>query len=106
MSRILKGTTPTLTFKLKGALPSDFADFVITIRQRGNVVVQKKKADCTCYEDTVQAQLTQEETRSFRNGIAVVQIRGITPGGSVHASDVLEFDAEAVLDDEILEVAD
>lgn len=101
-----RATTPTLNYTFKGASPDDFADILIVISQNGERLITRHKSDCTIEEGVVSIELTQEETALLQEGVACTQIRGITPGGKVHASGIIEFNAEDVLSDEILEVPD
>lgn len=101
-----RATTPTLSYTFNGASPDDFADILITISQNGQCLINKHKDDCTIKEGMVSIELTQEETALLEEGVACTQIRAITPGGKVHASGMIEFNAEDVLNDEILEVPD
>lgn len=101
-----RATTPTLTYNLSGALPSDFEEMEITLSQDGEVLVTKTLEDCTVEESTLQIELTQEEANRFKKGVASTQIRAITPEGRVHASYECEFYVSDVLDDDIMEVPD
>ena len=101
-----RATTPTLSYTFTGASPDDFADILIIISQNGECLITRHKDGCTIEEDKVSIELTQEEANLLTEGVARTQIRGITPGGKVHASRVIEFNTEDVLSDEILEVPD
>ena len=100
---MIRGTTPTHTF----LLPFDTASIRslrITYAQRGEVVLQKSEADCTCDGDTLRVQLTQEDTLRFAAGDRMqMQLRVLTENGDVFASRVLGAEVEDTLCEEVLE---
>lgn len=101
-----RATTPTLTYNFSGASPDDFADILITISQAGKIVFTRHKNECQIDGDAVAVGLSQEEANMLLPGKASTQVRAITPEGKVHASDIISFRVERVLNDAELEVPD
>ena len=69
-----RGTTPTLTF----ALPFQagiIKNLFITFSQKGQIVLEKTTADCGLIGNTIELNLTQEDTLKFMPGNAELQVR-------------------------------
>ena len=100
---MIRGTTPTHTF----LLPFDTAEIRslrIAYAQRGEVILQKSEADCTCEGDTLRVQLTQEDTLRFAAGDRMqMQLRVRTANGDVFASRLLCAEVEDCLCEEVLQ---
>ena len=103
-----RGTTPTHIFPLPGGLTtSNFLDFTISYRQKGKVVLIKRKADVDniseldCIHNIILV-LSQEDTLMFNpnNEIVEVQIKGLTPGNEVLILGEYRFRLENVFDEE------
>lgn len=86
-----RGTTPTQIFPIPGGLTkSDFLDFTISYRQKGNTILIKRKEDSydipeVDSEKNIIVVLSQAETLMFNPNIKVVevQVRGATVGHDV-----------------------
>ena len=78
MTKIIIGTTPTITYRFKVVDVTDITVAIITIKERGVNIVELNLSDATIGEDSLSWTLTQEETlqlagktakRSERRGI-------------------------------------
>lgn len=97
-----RGTTPTNTFRT-GDLDLSTADAVyITYKQRGKVIAEKTKADCTFGENSVSVTLTQEDTLNFSESDVLIQIRARFPDGRAVASNIIETPALAILKEGVI----
>lgn len=103
-----RGTTPTHIFPLPGGLTvSDFLDFTISYRQKGKLVLTKRKVDMDnileldCVHNIILV-LSQEDTIIFNpnNKIVEVQIKGLTRGHDVLLLGEYRFRLENVFDEE------
>ena len=103
-----RGTTPTHIFPLPGGLTVfDFLDFTISYRQRGKLVLVKRKEDSDniveldCVHNIILV-LSQEETLLFnpKKEIVEVQIKGVTCGHDVLLLGDYRFRLEDVFDEE------
>lgn len=101
---MVQGTTPTLTFNVTGYTFPDDTVYVY-INQMAKVIT-KSGDDVSVVVDgensTVSVVLTQQETLSLAAGAAEAQIRSITSGGIVVASDVIPFTITKILKSEVL----
>ena len=98
---MIRGTTPTHTFKTKVDLRGVDCLYV-TYSQNGRTVLEKTLEDCTVEEDSIQTELTQQETLLFddRSDMPVfVQIRVRFPNGKAMASKIIRTTAEKILKD-------
>lgn len=97
-----RGTTPIHQFVLPFSV--DMIDEVeITYCQNGQEVLKKYLNHCTADGKTLSVMLSQDETFSFDEGTNVeIQLRVLTKGGEVHASDVFAVDCRKCLSDEVL----
>ena len=62
MTRIIIGTTPTITYTFKVVPVSTITKAVLTVKERGVNIIEKDLSDATVGEDTLSWTLTQEET--------------------------------------------
>ena len=76
---MIRGTTPTLTFKLPFQV-SNLAEYWITISQKyENIAINKTSEDCTADDDTITVILSQEDTLKLIGDKPVyIQIRALT----------------------------
>ena len=108
-----RATTPTHFFRI-AIDPDTCKEILITYKQRGEIVLEKRKDDLSFSveegEETkyiCSFKLTQEETNQFRQGdrkteIAQIQMRILTLGGDSLKSNIVEVSVEDVLNDEVL----
>lgn len=100
---MIRGTTPEHIIK-----PPVAASLIKSVRftyeQDGNTVVEKTEADCTITDESISVRLTQDDTLRFEENKSVsVQIRILTTGGEVMASDIKSLTVKKTLNDEVLE---
>lgn len=62
MTKIIIGTTPTITYKFSVVSVSDITSAILTIKERGTTIIEKSLADASVGEDTLSWTLTQQET--------------------------------------------
>ena len=108
---MIRGTTPTHTFKFGTLNPEELAQLNVYYAQRGEVILTKTKADFnfTSFVDddittyTAYTKLTQEETLLFSPRVEVeIQVRVLTDSGIAMASPKYKVPVQNVLDDEVL----
>lgn len=100
-------TTPTHTFKM----PLDTSNYdVIKVKyEQGSTTLVKTyenetlPSGMTFDGHKVLIELTQTETKAFREGVASVQVRALTTTGKVFASKIFTVAVQKVLDEEVLE---
>ncbi len=99
---MIRGTTPTHTFLLPFEA-SEIRTLHVCYAQRGAVVLDKTKEDCTLEGNAVRVRLTQEDTLRFVAGDRVqIQLRVLTNEGDVFASRLLGAGVEDTLCEEVL----
>ncbi|MCI5680184.1 MAG: hypothetical protein MR278_09480 [Bacteroidales bacterium] len=98
-----RGATPTITFQLDVS-PELFSICHITFQQYGKIRFIKTLADCTLGEgNTLLCRLTEEETLSLKGDAKVkIQLRVAYLDGQKDASDILEADVGAILEEGVL----
>ena len=62
MTKIIIGTTPTITYKFKVVDASEITVAILTIKERGVNIIELNLSDATVGEDSLSWTLTQEET--------------------------------------------
>lgn len=100
---MIRGTTPTLTFKL----PFDCADIDIlniSFAQYDTVVLEKDFYDCNVKGNEISVTLTEDDTLKFdcAETYAEVQIR-VGIGEQRLASQIMKISVERILKDGILQ---
>jgi len=100
---MIRGTTPTLAFKLP--FDTSMCSCVwVTFAQGDKEVFTKETAACSLDGDMVTVKLTQEETLSFDcKQILQIQIKALTLGGDALASDIIETSVAKCLKGEVIE---
>ena len=100
---MIRGTTPTHTFKKIPVMASDIKAIKITYKQGEEVVLTKRKADCTIEDGIISTKLTQEDTFLFKDGELVeIQLRILDKTENVTGTFVKRVSVEECLDDEVL----
>lgn len=99
---MIRGTTPTLEFKL----PFDTGQLScawVTISTDGAVVIDKPLHECGCAGNVLTLKLTQEDTLKLQcDSIAEIQIRAKTLGGEAIASKIIRVGVERILKDGVI----
>lgn len=99
-------TTPTHTFVLP-IQTSTCTEILLTYKQGGTMLEKHYEngalpAGMTLYRNQVIQQLTQDETKLFKDGFAQVQIRVLTTEGKSFASQIFNIHINEVLDETVL----
>lgn len=101
-----RATTPTHVFKISkdDFLITDVVEAKLTYAQDSEVLVEKSLSQLSSNLDAnlFFYQLTQEETKKFTPGKALVQMRLKTSDDIVWASQMLYVNVEPVLESEVL----
>lgn len=98
-----RATTPTHTFTFPESVSVDgLSDILITYSQKGQTIFEKKMSDLTLSteDNTASYTLTQDETKQFAPGKALIQVRAKGENGVVLASQMLWLDVKPVLNSE------
>lgn len=101
---MIQGTTPMHSFTFPED-PSSFSEIEITYQQLGVILFQKYKKDLTFDDDKVaKFRLTQEETLMFALDSPVrIQVKVLTSGNDVLASQIFDVPVKEILNRNILE---
>lgn len=86
MTRIIIGTTPTITYTFKVVPVSSIVKAVLTVKERGVNIIEKDLSDATVGEDTLSWTLTQEETLAIGARAASIMLNWLTADGVRGAS--------------------
>lgn len=87
MIKIILGTTPTITYKFKVVDVSDITVAILTIKERGTILIELTKSDATVGEDSLSWTLTQEETLQLGTKTATMMLNWKTQDGTRGASE-------------------
>lgn len=99
---MIRGTTPTHTFKLPFSSDS-VEECEVVYAQNDREIVRKRTADCEITGDVVKCTLTQAETLEFKARRPLqVQIRVLTTAGKVVGSQIMRVTVEDCLSNEAL----
>lgn len=83
---IISCTTPTIKYSFKVVDPSTIVEAYLTIKERGNVVIERDLTTATVGESTISWTLTQAETLSLDKSITT-QLNWLTESGTRGASE-------------------
>ena len=86
MTKIIIGTTPTITYTFKVVPVDSIVTAVLTIKERGVDIIEKDLSDATVGQDTLSWTLTQEETLSIGVKSASIMLNWLTADGTRGAS--------------------
>ena len=89
MTRIIIGTTPTITYTFKVVPVSSITSAILTVKERGVNIIEKDLSDATVGEDSLSWTLTQEETLSIGAKSASMMLNWKLADGTRGASDVV-----------------
>lgn len=100
MSR--RGTTPTQTFELPFNT-SLIREVIISYVQRGKVLFDKRRADCTFEGNIISFRLTQEETFMFDDKhVLTIEMRFIFEDGTVDAANDIITSVDGIYNEEVM----
>lgn len=99
---VIQGTTPKHNFKI----PFDVSlvdDVKIIYKQGEEILLEKRKADCTMENMTISTKLTQEDTFKFKVGkVLKIQLRVLTTTKDSLVSQIFPLPVYKCLDSEVL----
>ena len=98
-----RATTPTHTFTFPESVQVDgLSEILITYSQEKKTILEKRMSDLTlsAEDNTASYTLTQDETKKFAPGKALVQARVKGDNNAVLASQMLWLDVKPVLNSE------
>ena len=87
MTRIIIGTTPTITYTFKVVPVNSIVKAVLTVKERGVNILEKDLSDATVGENTLSWTLTQEETLQLGAKTATMMLNWKTEDGTRGASE-------------------
>lgn len=87
MTKIIIGTTPTITYKFKIVDVSEITVAILTIKERGVNIIELNLSDATIGEDSLSWTLTQEETLLIGARTATMMLNWKTEDGTRGASE-------------------
>lgn len=86
MAQIIRGTTPTIEFTFSHISVADIATAILTIKQGGEILVEKDLTSATVGEDSLSWTLTQEECLDLKYGKSTVMINWLLASSTRGAS--------------------
>lgn len=98
-----RATTPTHTFTFPESVQVDgLSEILITYSQEKKTILEKRMSDLTlsAEDNTASYTLTQDETKKFAPGKALIQVRAKGDNNVVLASQMLWLDVKPVLNSE------
>lgn len=99
---MIRATTPTHTFNIP-IEANKIQEILVTYRQVGRNILEKKNSDMTNDGNAWSLTLTQQETKLFMADTKVeVQVRVLTTGGDALASKIFSVTVDRVLNDEVM----
>ena len=87
MTKIIIGTTPTITYRFKVVDVADITVAILTIKERGTNIIELNLSDATIGEDSLSWTLTQEETLQFAGKTCTMMLNWKTEDGTRGASE-------------------
>ena len=87
MTKIIIGTTPTITYRFKVVDVADITVAILTIKERGVNIIELNLSDATVGEDSLSWTLTQEETLLIGTRTATMMLNWKTEDGTRGASE-------------------
>ena len=100
---MVRGTTPTVTLTIPGVSLKQMKSIYVTIQQY-SIKLTKKNGDPSLVigDSTIEVHLSQEETLSFKSGIAEIQVRCLTQGGKAFATNICTVEVKSILLEEVI----
>lgn len=103
---MIRATTPKHLFLFEED-PAEFVEILITYSQGNRIVMEKGKEDLTIEAGddggyVAWYRMSQEESRRFAEGRALVQVRVLTDSGEVLASEKEAISVHNVLNDKVM----
>lgn len=92
MAQIIRGTTPTFVFTFSKVSVADIVTAILTVKQSGEILIEKELSSATIGEKTLSWELTQEECLALNYGRSTVMINWLTQDGTRGASNEYSVD--------------
>lgn len=99
ITRMYRGTTPTISIKLKTELDLEQIKEVYVTFKTAYSMITKGKSDIMIdsAEKKLEVMLTQEDTLALQQGVSRVQVRILLENGLAYASKIVETPVNAIL---------
>lgn len=102
MRSVIRGTTPTLSFKIPFGTEL-LAEGYITLAQNNEEVLSKQLCDCNLKDDIISVRLTQTETLELNSDCTTqIQLRVRTVEGEALASQIITVSTHRILRDGVI----
>lgn len=99
---MIRGTTPTYTFKLKDFDTSIIKKVRITFSQNNAIVLEKHVEDCALEEEAVSVTLSADESLLFHEARDTeVQLFVVDTYGRTHGTEIFYLDVLPCLNEEV-----
>lgn len=92
MATIIRGTTPTITFTFSDISVLTIEAAYMTLKQCGDIVVEKTLSDATQGENSLSWKLTQEDTLKLSSQTGIIVCDWLLSDGTRGRSGVMQFD--------------
>lgn len=94
-----RGTTPTITIKIKGSLNVELLKTIIVTFKQGDVEVDitGEDAEIDAENNTIKVRLTQKDTLAFKKGQISIQVRALTYTEDALASAIINKSLDDIL---------
>lgn len=94
-----RATTPTHTFTFPKTVPIEtITEMTVTYSQCGKTILQKTLSDMVAGEDFFSCRLSQDETKLFAPGKALIQVRAKNSQDVTLASQMIWLTVKPVLE--------
>lgn len=103
MEKIYNYTTPTIIFNnFQLITPAEITVAYLTIKQDGQIILEKNMSELTIGESSISYTMTQEESAVLGTEKAKAQLTWVTAGGLRGVSETLEAIGVAVQKSEVI----
>ena len=99
---MVRGTTALHTFTFPQNIEDNYANIIVTYRQNGKTVLEKYLSDLDIDDCVASIRLTQEETLSFDEGKAFVQLKVFTNQENVLNSPIFNMPVNPTLSNYVI----
>ena len=87
MAQIIRGTTPTIEYTFRVVSVADIATAILTIKQSGEVLIQKDLSKAEVGESSLSWKLSQAECLQLSFGGATIMLNWLLADGTRGASN-------------------
>lgn len=99
---MIRGTTPTLIFRIMAIDLTLCRSIIVTLQQRGHQPIEFSGEDLEIEEHQIRVYLTQEKSLRLAEGVCDVQVNVITNLGSRAAAPVKQIQIGKQLHSEVI----